>query len=87
MEFGIIPHDHWYQPDRIDEAKAKAGREKMVADGVIYGGTQLLANVSLLASLTADRRLYLGSVSCVYISSRRHASSSFDSFLITLLSF
>ena len=37
IEFGIIPHDHWYQPGWVDEAKAKANRDKMMAD-VIYGG-------------------------------------------------
>lgn len=39
VQFGLIPHDHWYQPASIDEAKAKASREKMAKDGVIYGGT------------------------------------------------
>lgn len=39
MEFGVIPHDHWFQPDSIDEEKAKAGREKMVQDKIIYGGS------------------------------------------------
>jgi hypothetical protein len=39
IEFGIIPHDHWFQPAWIDEEKAKASRGKMMADNVIYGGT------------------------------------------------
>jgi hypothetical protein len=38
VEFGLIPHDHWYQPDWIDEAKATEGRHQMVQDKVIYGG-------------------------------------------------
>ena len=37
--FATIPHDHWFQPDSIDEEKAKAGRDKMVADNIIYGGS------------------------------------------------
>jgi len=37
IEFGQIEHDHWYQPDWIDEAKASASRQKMVEDKVIYG--------------------------------------------------
>ncbi|KAF6747525.1 alpha-1,2-mannosyltransferase [Ephemerocybe angulata] len=37
VEFGVIPRDHWYQPDSIDEEKAKAAREKMQKDGIIYG--------------------------------------------------
>ncbi|KAH9847745.1 alpha-1,2-mannosyltransferase [Lenzites betulinus] len=38
VTFGRIPHEHWYQPDWIDEEAATAAREKMAADGVIYGG-------------------------------------------------
>lgn len=38
MEFGVIPHDHWYQPDWIDEAKATESRNEMVANNIIYGG-------------------------------------------------
>lgn len=37
--FGLIPHDHWYQPDWIDEQKAEAARNELVEKGVIYGGT------------------------------------------------
>ena len=38
VKFGLIPREHWFQPDWIDEDKAKASREKMVAHNVIYGG-------------------------------------------------
>jgi alpha 1,2-mannosyltransferase len=38
IEFGLIPREQWYQPDFIDEKKATAGREQMLADNVIYGG-------------------------------------------------
>ena len=38
VEFGLIAHDHWFQPSWVDEDKARAGREKMVADNIIYGG-------------------------------------------------
>ena len=38
VEFGLIPRDHWHQPDWIDEAKATASREAMVKNNVIYGG-------------------------------------------------
>ena len=30
MEFGLIPHDDWYQPDWIDEEKATKARDDMV---------------------------------------------------------
>ncbi|KAF5391378.1 hypothetical protein D9757_001875 [Collybiopsis confluens] len=39
VEFGLIPRDHWYQPDSIDETKASAARELMAKNQVIYGGS------------------------------------------------
>ncbi|THH16350.1 hypothetical protein EW146_g4283 [Bondarzewia mesenterica] len=39
IEFGLIPRDHWFQPDWIDEEKATAARDQMAADKVIYGGS------------------------------------------------
>ncbi|TFY82623.1 hypothetical protein EWM64_g1385 [Hericium alpestre] len=39
VEFGLIPHDDWYQPEWIDEAKASASREDMIKNDVIYGGS------------------------------------------------
>lgn len=39
VSYGVIPHDHWYQPDDIDEAKALKSRIQMVKDRVIYGGS------------------------------------------------
>ena len=38
VEFGLIPPEHWHQPDWIDEEKASAAREAMVQNSVIYGG-------------------------------------------------
>lgn len=38
MEFGQVSKEDWNQPDSIDEEKAKAGRDKMVEEGIIYGG-------------------------------------------------
>ncbi|KAI0701302.1 glycosyltransferase family 15 protein [Cytidiella melzeri] len=43
--FEQVPHDHWFQPDWIDEEKAKAGREKMVQDNIIYGGSVSYRNM------------------------------------------
>jgi len=37
--YGLIPKEHWYQPDWIDEDKAKNAREEMVQNKVIYGGS------------------------------------------------
>ncbi|KAJ7065565.1 glycosyltransferase family 15 protein [Mycena amicta] len=39
VEFGLIPHDHWFQPDWIDEEKARKNRDWMVEHDVIYGGS------------------------------------------------
>ncbi|KXN89248.1 Glycolipid 2-alpha-mannosyltransferase 1 [Leucoagaricus sp. SymC.cos] len=38
VKYGLIPKEEWLQPEWIDEEKAKAAREKMVKDNVIYGG-------------------------------------------------
>ncbi|KAG9121688.1 alpha 1,2-mannosyltransferase 2.4.1 [Ceratobasidium sp. 392] len=35
--YGQIPHDHWFQPDWIDEEKATRARLKMIEEKVIYG--------------------------------------------------
>jgi alpha 1,2-mannosyltransferase len=45
MEFGLIPRDHWFQPGWIDEEKAKAGREQMVKENIIYGGSVSYRNM------------------------------------------
>ncbi|EIW85168.1 glycosyltransferase family 15 protein [Coniophora puteana RWD-64-598 SS2] len=37
VSFGEIPHDHWHQPDWIDEEKAQEGRNRLVRQGIIYG--------------------------------------------------
>lgn len=39
VEFGLIPNDHWFQPDWIDEEKASQERKKMAENKVIYGGS------------------------------------------------
>ena len=46
VKFGVIPHDHWYQPDWIDEDKAKKGRQELVRNKVIYGGTSPILRYS-----------------------------------------
>ncbi|KAK7014851.1 glycosyltransferase family 15 protein [Favolaschia claudopus] len=39
VQFGLIPHDHWFQPDWIDETRASAARAEMQKNNVIYGGS------------------------------------------------
>ncbi|KAF9053701.1 glycosyltransferase family 15 protein [Hymenopellis radicata] len=36
ISFGLIPTEHWRQPDWIDEDRALAGRQKMMAQRIIY---------------------------------------------------
>ncbi len=45
MEFGLIPHDHWFQPDWIDEDKATEARKKMVSQSIIYGGMSFCLSI------------------------------------------
>ncbi|TFK38580.1 glycosyltransferase family 15 protein [Crucibulum laeve] len=45
IEFGLIPGEDWHQPDWIDEDLAKQGRDKLVADDVIYGGSVSYRNM------------------------------------------
>ncbi|KAF7329042.1 Glycosyltransferase family 15 protein [Mycena kentingensis (nom. inval.)] len=45
IEFGVIPHDWWYQPDWIDEERAKEGRRKMEEQGIIYAGSVSYRNM------------------------------------------
>ena len=49
VEFGLIPKEHWNQPDWIDEGKASKAREAMAKANVIYGG-KLRVSLTLQAS-------------------------------------
>ena len=46
VSFGQIPREDWFQPDWIDEEKAKAGRDALTRQGIIYGGGSLLRGIS-----------------------------------------
>ncbi|KZT42076.1 glycosyltransferase family 15 protein [Sistotremastrum suecicum HHB10207 ss-3] len=37
--YGLIPKEHWVQPEWIDEPKAAKARQKMLENKVIYGGS------------------------------------------------
>ncbi|KAJ6630816.1 glycosyltransferase family 15 protein [Mycena sp. CBHHK59/15] len=39
ISFGLIPPKHWVQPDWIDEDRARQGRQKLMKQRVIYGGS------------------------------------------------
>ncbi|KAL1944969.1 hypothetical protein VTO73DRAFT_2589 [Trametes versicolor] len=45
LSFGLIPPEHWYQPEWIDEEKATQSRNQMVAENVIYGGSVSYRNM------------------------------------------
>lgn len=38
VQFGLVPPEHWNQPEWIDEERAAAGRLRLMAANVIYGG-------------------------------------------------
>jgi len=37
--YGLIPQEHWIQPEWIDENRAKAGRREMMRHRVLYGAS------------------------------------------------
>ena len=39
-KYGTIPNEHWSYPDWIDKEKAALAREEMVAQNIIYGGSE-----------------------------------------------
>ncbi|KAK0197086.1 glycosyltransferase family 15 protein [Armillaria mellea] len=43
ISFGLIPKEHWIQPDWIDEDRARLGRQKMMAQRIIYAGEPAIA--------------------------------------------
>ncbi|KAF7355951.1 Glycosyltransferase family 15 protein [Mycena venus] len=43
VKFGLIPHEHWFQPDWIDEARASAVRHRM--GPILYGDSVSYRNM------------------------------------------
>jgi alpha 1,2-mannosyltransferase len=39
VSFGLVPREHWHQPDWIDEVRAARGRLQLMSQGIIYGGS------------------------------------------------
>jgi hypothetical protein len=46
VSFGLIPPEDWNQPDWIDEKRAKAGRDALVRQNIIYGGETHCGDIS-----------------------------------------
>ena len=38
VEYGLVPREHWFQPDWIDEDKASRSGDDLVEQNIIYGG-------------------------------------------------
>jgi alpha 1,2-mannosyltransferase len=38
VSYGVIPDEHWKQPDWVDEDRARDGRNRLMAQNIIYGG-------------------------------------------------
>ena len=60
MTFALVPREHWFQPDWIDEERATKGREKMVQDNIIYGGSKSYRNMCRYNSGVRPVRLWRG---------------------------
>ncbi|KAJ7752429.1 glycosyltransferase family 15 protein [Mycena maculata] len=45
VSYGLVPKEHWVQPDWIDEDRATKGREQLVSENVIYGGSVSYRNM------------------------------------------
>jgi len=43
--YGLIPREHWVQPDWIDEAKASSNRWHLIIENVLYGGSVSYRNM------------------------------------------
>jgi alpha 1,2-mannosyltransferase len=44
VSFGVIPHEHWFQPEWIDEERAREGRERLKDQP--YGGAHTVAIIT-----------------------------------------
>ncbi|KAL5519385.1 hypothetical protein ACEPAH_1068 [Sanghuangporus vaninii] len=45
VSYGVIPEEHWKQPAWIDEDRARDGRNRLMAQGIIYGGSVSYRNM------------------------------------------
>ncbi|KAJ7049647.1 glycosyltransferase family 15 protein [Mycena amicta] len=61
--YGQVPKEHWVQPDWIDEDRATKGRDALVAENVIYGGSP---DVHFHCNINFDPFLYMQDRNKVY---------------------
>ena len=45
VEFGVIEHDHWFQPDWVNETLAAENRRRMAIGGVPYADSVAYRNM------------------------------------------
>ncbi|KZS90708.1 glycosyl transferase [Sistotremastrum niveocremeum HHB9708] len=45
VEFGLIPKEHWFQPEDIDEKRAYRGRWELIMKGIIYADSVSYRNM------------------------------------------
>ncbi|KAJ7467978.1 alpha-1,2 mannosyltransferase KTR1, partial [Mycena latifolia] len=45
VSYGVVPKKHWAQPDWIDEDRATKGRQQLIAENAIYGGSVSYRNM------------------------------------------
>jgi len=45
VSFGLIPKQHWFQPQWIDEERAKRGRSELKSQGIIYADSVSYRNM------------------------------------------
>jgi len=83
ISFGLIPKEHWFQPDWIDEERARAGRQKMMAQRIIYGGKLQLSiagNTSLDALSLLHRKRLVSFSLTLYATNGNSARSALSSY-------
>jgi hypothetical protein len=54
VEFGLVPAEHWNQPHWINETKASLARQRLLKNGVAYGGEFVMLIVKLSESFIID---------------------------------
>jgi hypothetical protein len=77
IEFGLIPQDHWTQPEWIDEEKATIGRNSMKEKGIIYADSVPYRNMCRFNSGVS-----FCFIRCVVCSSQYDRPSSFSSDIL-----
>jgi len=79
IEFGLIPKEHWSQPEWIDEERATIGRSTMKEKGIIYAGSVPYRNMCRFNSGVSPLRM---KSLCVSLSMAFFFDNSFSSVIL-----